>query len=280
MHDVKKNLLLASLLPFFLAGCINLNAVNEWSTSAVDAAEFNNIVTTYSDTPARLLRYSAEGTDPAAFNQLTELREKQAESLRETLKVVQEYMAALASLSADQPIGIAEDLGKASANLASLGVAEEATLGAVGRIVALLGEQAISGYRARAASRLIEQANVPLQVILSEDGDLSRIVSVDFASDLSNEKLQLQLYFDSLARSPSSPTARAALAEWRPVRVREVEVREKAIASYAKVLRNLADGHQALYDGRNALGDKALANRLFNLAKELRNEVRVLVSAQ
>ncbi|MEM9762494.1 MAG: hypothetical protein AAF968_08305, partial [Pseudomonadota bacterium] len=235
-----------------LMGCADLAAVNKWATTATDATRFNQVVATYTDTPKRLSRYAPDQSDE--FEAQAAKRNKQAETIRETMRAVEAYMSALAMLSGDAPVDLSEDIGTITTNLGELGIANATTLNAVGEIVSLLGNEAINVWRAERIGDLVEQGNAPLQDILGADGQLYDIVSRSLANDLDNERLLLQIYFATLERDRrTSPGARAALIEWREQRTTENARRTAVVEAYKKILIDLAEGHQSLYDSRNDL---------------------------
>jgi hypothetical protein len=242
----------------------------------MQAAQFNEIVTTYQDTPVRLAAYDQERADD--WNSQADVRKAQADALKLQLALVAEYMGALAALSADSATDFSKDIDGLTGSLKKTGQASEATIGAVGGLVKTLLNAAVQAWQRDMVGDLIEQANPPLQSLLA--GQLRSIVDQDFRSDLENEALFLDLYFeDLLKRSSASPTAIAALNEWFILRKAENVRRVAGLDAYLGVLDKIAEGHQKLFDSRNDLDAVQLVKDLYKLAKEIRDNVKQLVIA-
>ncbi len=279
------------------ASCTNLTAVQEWSKTSLEASQFNGIVATYVDTPVRLKRY-----DELHFKQYrkpTEEQKKmfslrqgvygtnaterkiQAEALKKILSVVSDYMGALAALSADGTVDYSRNITTMNTEIISLSAKLSVhkristnTLGAVGSIVQTL----FKPWQAKQVKKIIEQANAPLQTILA--GELRQIVANDFQDDLNTEGDMIDLYYDALLNDghPSS-AAQDAVTEWREVRREQNSARLHAVTAYLRVLDNISNGHQKLYDNRNKLEDKRLVQDLYTLVTDLRKQIAILTKS-
>ena len=288
----------ACLCLVMLSGsCTNLIAVQEWSKSSLEAAQFNGIIATYVDTPVRLKRY-----DELRFRQYRKPTEEQkrmfllrqgvyrnnaterkiqAEALKKILSVVSEYMGVLATLSADGTVDYNKNISTMNTEISSLSARlsvhkrlSTTTLGAVGSIVQTL----FKPWQATQVKKIIEQANAPLQTILA--GELRQIVTHDFQDDLNTESDMIDLYYDALLNDghPSS-AAQDAVTEWREVRREQNSARLHAVTAYLRVLDNISNGHQKLYDNRNKLDDKRLVQDLYTLGTDLRKQIAILTKS-
>ncbi len=255
--------------------CTNMTAVREWSKTSLQATQYNEIITTYSNTPQRLKRYDPSGP----WDSQIELREKQAEALRKILSVISDYMAALAILSADSTIDYNKDVDTLTSSIGSLdaGISSD-TLGAIGSLVKAVLGAAAKAYQAKQVANIVEQANAPLQNILK--GELRQIIAKDFQRDLEIEKTSLDRYYGShLDTGSPSSAAKAALVEWKELRLEQNAKRLKAIKAYLTVLDKVAEGHKELYDKRNDLDAEALVKELYSLVKEIRKQIKVLANS-
>ena len=269
-------LILVSLFIFsvLLSACSNLDAVKEWSSTSLDATLYNEIITTYADTPERLKEYDSN----PSYDEGIELRKNQAEALKKMLSVVSSYMAALSTLSADSTIKYDEDVNDLTTSIENLdtGISED-TIGAVGSIVNTLLASATKDYQARQVSKIVEKANQPLQIILN--GELRKIVDTDFRRDLNTEKSLLDRYYDSLIQAPTespSSAAKVAILKWKELRLAENKKREDAIDAYINVLDEISKGHQEIYNNRSKLNGTKLAKELYTLVVELRKQIQIL----
>ncbi len=267
---------LAVALIIVLSACTDLSAVREWSNTSMQAAQFNEIVTTYQDTPERLAAYDQQRA--ADWKAQADVRKAQADALKLQLALVAEYMGALAALSADSSVDFSKDIDGLTGSLKNTGQASDATIGAVGGLVKTLLNAAAQAWQRDKVGDLVERANPPLQSLLA--GQLRSIVDKDFRNDLKNEALFLDLYFDDLLkRSSASPTAVAALNEWFILRKAENLRRVAALDAYLGVLDKIAEGHQKLFDNRNDLDTVQLVKDLFKLAKGIRDNMKQLFVA-
>ena len=258
------------------AGCADLSSVRDWSGSSLQGVQFASVVETYADTPKRLAHYDADARD--FHEQQAELRAKQAEALELQLALISDYMAALNALAADDVTEYSRDVRTLTKALEDTGVVSGPTVGAAGKLATTLLEAATNAWRRYQVTRLIEQANDPLQTLLG--GELASIVGEDFRRDLAIERQFLDRYFEDLLRDPEGDaTGRAALNEWFILRKEENARRQAAIDAYLVILDKVAEGHQRLYDERNDLAAKALAKDLFKLAKDIRRQLRKVLRA-
>lgn len=259
------------------AACTDLRAVNEWSKTSLEAAQYSEIVTTYANTPLRLKRYN-----PPNYNAEDQFdrRTRQAKAMNDLLRVVSDYMAALQVLSADETIDYDDELGSLQKAVGKLDVGlSDAELGAVGSIAETLLNAGARAYRARAVSDVIEQANGPLQAILS--GQLRRIVDDDFREDLEIEKAFMRAYYknDLLRSGRGSKMAKAAVEEWFDFRRSQNSRRLAALDAYLRVIDKIAAGHQKIYESRKSLDAAKLAKALFADVKVLRKQIAILAGS-
>ncbi len=259
-----------------LAGCTDLSAVREWSSTSMQAAQFNEIVATYADTPKRLALYDKGGKED--WERQSQLREEQAKALELQLALVADYMGALAALSADSATDYSKDIKALTSSLEDTNQVSSETLSAVGKLATTVLNAATKLWQKRKVGELVEQANPALQEILGRE--LRTIVDRDFRRDLNQEEVLLGLHFKGLTRiGGGSMTANAALEEWFVLRKSENARRVAALDSYLEVLEKIAEGHQKLFDNRDKLDAVDLAKELYKLAKEIRENVKEIVKA-
>ena len=243
--------------------------------TSLEATQYNEVVTTYANTPERLKRYDPSGP----WDSQTTLRKNQAEALRQLLSVVSDYMAALATLSADSTIDYTKDVDSVTTSIGKLDAKiSKNTLGAVGSLVKDLLETAAKAYQAKQVAKIVGEANDPLQAILR--GELRGIVDQDFRRDLEAEKTTLDLYYNRLLlEGRPSAAAKAALREWREARQEQNAKQLEAVDAYLKILDKVAEGHQKLYDNRNKLNAKTLIKDLYSLVVDLRKQIKILAKS-
>jgi len=262
----------ASCIVMFAASCTNnLTAVREWSKTSLEATQYNELVDTYADTPARLKRYHNSGL----WDVQIAMRMKQAEALKQILSVVTDYMGALTTLSADGTVAYSKDVNTLTDRIRKLdtGISGN-TLGAVGS----LGNTLLKAYQSKQVANIVGEANDPLQAILK--GELREIINRDFRADLETEKVYIGSYYDHLLnKGHTSEAAKVALMEWKEMRLEQNARRMQAVAAYLKVLDKVSEGHQKLYENRKQLDKKTLIKDLFSLANELRQQIKILTQS-
>jgi hypothetical protein len=267
---------LSVLLVYVLSACTDLSAVREWSSTSLEATQFNEVVVTYADTPERVAFY--DKGQASFWETQAKTRAEQAKALELQLSLVGDYMEALRALSADGVTDYTQDVGQLTGSLKRTGFVSEPTVGAAGKLATTLLNAATGAWRKGEVGRLIGKANAPLQDILA--GELRSIVDKDFRGDLANEAGFLDSYFKRLLRiGGGSETANAALNEWYVLRKQENARRVAAVDAYLSVLDKISEGHQKLYDSRNDLDAVQLVTDLFKLAKEIRKDVLELMRA-
>ncbi|HEY8095940.1 MAG TPA: hypothetical protein VIE65_07550, partial [Methylobacter sp.] len=186
-----------------LIGCTNLSAVREWSSTSLEAAQYSQLISTYVDTPERLKRYRPS----PQLDESSVSRKKQAEVLKEVLAVVTDYMAALATLSADSTVDYSKQEAAFKKSITALNAQisqgnqkiSDQTLGAAGSIITTLLNTATKAYQAKQVALVIEQANSPLQALLAKDGFLYQAVDLDFRRDLAIEQAAIDIFYYNLS---------------------------------------------------------------------------------
>ena len=261
----------AASLALLLASCADLSAVREWSKTSLQATQYSAVVDAYADAPQRLKRYNPK--EGSASDIAT--RKQQAEALKQILAVVADYMAALATLSADSTVDYSKDVNSVTASISKLDpTIPQETLGAVGTLVNTVLGAATKAYQAKQVTHVVEQANAPLQTILH--GQLRRVIDEDFRRVLTNESISASSFYNNLVAKSDNAAANQAVKEWEEKRLQENTARVAALDAYLKVLDKVAEGHQKLYDNRGKLDAKALVSDLSSQVEVLRKQIQIL----
>jgi len=198
--------------------CADLKAVHEWSQTSLQAAQYNELITTYSSTPQRLLRYDPGQSE--LYNTQLDLRKRQAEALKQMLSVVSDYMAALATLSADSTIDYSKNVDTLTKSIGTLNAGiSQTTLNATGSLVKTMLGAVAEAYQAKQVANIVGQANDPLQTILK--GELRDIVDNDFRRDLKIEQTFIDIYYDNLRKSSEDIAAKDGVNEWKEFRMEQ-----------------------------------------------------------
>ena len=261
-------------LGLIASGCANLGAIREFASTSSDAAQYNQLVGTYVDTPTRLMRYEPESQRPVLARQATE-RQAQREQLLMRQRLIQVYMDALGQLADDGLTTYDKQLDALGNALQAAKFADQGEAAALAAVSKLVTTAATDRWRQGKLVTLIEQADAPLQVVV---GTLVVIVETGFTTDIANEREALNKYYTELQRTSRDPAGLAALGEWREIRDGQIRDRETAISSYVVVLKTIASGHHKLYESRHELSKVQVQAEIHQYTSRLKEAVNAIRS--
>ena len=260
-------LLSAWLLLAFTQGCsTNLKAIQDFANLSAESAEYTALVDEYIEFPNRQKRYQPPSRH-ASLETMAQERATQKTALLLRQSIVETYMNSLGHLAADELVDNTEELGNLSTALQSHAGTNPEETEAYKKIAEILTKVASDRWRQRQLRELIEQSNPPIQRIL---GALKQIVSDGFGGDLQTEEAAIQNYYSTLIMESTDPAGKAALAEWKELRTSQVQGRSQAVQTYRTILDNISDGHQQLFDRREALDSKQVLQQVAQSVKDLR----------
>jgi hypothetical protein len=261
-------------LALVASGCANLGAIREFASTSSDAAQYNQIVGTYVDTPTRLMRYEPESQRPVLVRQAAE-RQAQREQLLMRQRLIQAYMDALGQLADDGLTTYDKQLDALGNALQAAKFADQGEAAALTAVSKLVTTAATDHWRQGKLVTLIEQADAPFQVVV---GTLVVIVETGFTTDIANEREALNKYYTELQRTSRDPAGLAALGEWREIRDGQIRDRETAIRSYVVVLKTIATGHHKLYESRHELSKVQVQAEIHQYTSRLKEAVNAIRS--
>jgi hypothetical protein len=262
------------LLGLVASGCANLGAIREFASTSSDAAQYNQIVGTYVDTPTRLMRYEPESQRPVLVRQAAE-RQAQREQLLMRQRLIQAYMDALGQLADDGLTTYDKQLDALGNALQAAKFADQGEAAALTAVSKLVTTAATDHWRQGKLVTLIEQADAPFQIVV---GTLVVIVETGFTTDIANEREALNKYYTELQRTSRDPAGLAALGEWREIRDGQIRDRETAIRSYVVVLKTIASGHHKLYESRHELSKVQVQAEIHQYTSRLKEAVNAIRS--
>jgi hypothetical protein len=261
-------------LALVASGCANLGAIREFASTSSDAAQYNQIVGTYVETPTRLMRYEPESQRPVLVRQAAE-RQAQREQLLMRQRLIQAYMDALGQLADDGLTTYDKQLDALGNALQAAKFADQGEAAALTAVSKLVTTAATDRWRQGKLVTLIEQADAPFQVVV---GTLVVIVETGFTTDIANEREALNKYYTELQRTSRDPAGLAALGEWREIRDGQIRDRETAIRSYVVVLKTIASGHHKLYESRHELSKVQVQAEIHQYTSRLKEAVNAIRS--
>ncbi|MDH3505180.1 MAG: hypothetical protein OEZ41_04825 [Nitrospirota bacterium] len=251
----------------FTQGCTtNLKAIQDFANLSAESAQYTTLVDEYLEFPNRQKRYQPPSRY-ANLDAMAQDRATQKTSLLLRQSILETYMESLGRLAADEVVDNTEELGKLSSALEAQAATNPKEAEAYKKIAGMVTTVAVKRWRQRQLQDLIEQSNAPIQLIL---GSLQRIVSDGFGGDHQTEEAAIQNYYMTLTMESQDPAGKAALAEWKEFRMSQVHERSEAVQTYVKVLANISDGHQRLFDQRQNLSKKEVLQQVGDSVKDLR----------
>lgn len=261
-------------LALVASGCANLGAIRDFASTSSDAAQYNQLVGAYVDTPARMMRYEPESQRPVLTRQ-SEERKAQQEPLLLRQRLIQGYMDALGQLAADGLPTYDKQLDGLAGALQAAKFADQNEAAALSAVSKLLVTAVTDRWRQGKLVTLIEQTDGPFQVVV---GSLVVIVETGFTADVGNEREALNKYYTELQRSSRDPAGLAALAEWREMREGKIKDHETAIRNYVVVLKTIAAGHHKLYLSRHELTKAEVQAEIHEYTDRLKKAVNAIRS--
>jgi hypothetical protein len=131
---------------------------------------------------------------------------------------------------------------------------------AYSRIATTLSKAITDGYRRNKLSIYVSEANEPIKVLL--DSYASTLES-NLAMRLQTQEERLKsFYFDLSTDDDASLYEKKKVIEEYNNAIETLGQRKKLISSFARGLRSVAQGHEALYQQRNKLKNRQLRELL------------------
>lgn len=252
----------------FTQGCTtNLKAIQDFASLSAESAQYTTLVDDYLDFPQRQKRYQPPSRH-AHLDAMAQDRATQKTSLLLRQSIIETYMKSLGRLAADEVVDNTEELAQLSAALESQAPTTPKEAEAFKKIAGIVTTVAVKRWRQDQLQNLIEQANTPIQQVLES---LHHIVSDGFGGDFQTEEAAIQNYYMTLTMESQDPAGKAALAEWKDLRMSQVHERSEAVQIYGKVLDQISDGHQRLFDQRQNLTKKEVLQEVGKSVKDLRS---------
>ena len=287
-------LLLSSLsLALLLTACADLTEVAKFAASAKAASTgYSDIVNDFSGSEKRRLLYARDADKPKIQADI-DARDSETPDMLSAQKPLVDYIAALAAISTDTPAsasagssasGVKGASGPASAGAAkpsasvSAATPSSASMQKAGMtsaqatagmtLTSSIAKAVTAGYRSDKTGKAIHDCNQDLQDYLK---GLEQIVGTDYPLTLENETLQVnQYYSDKTAEyQDKEPLAVLLLQIQKKQDLDAIAKRKQAAAAYTKILTDIGDGHQKLYDA----GEKISASQLISIVEPFVSDI-------
>ena len=250
-----------------LGGCVELGEVREFAGVSKSASSLlPALVADIHATCERRAAYAPIGKQAETLETCKKLAASEPGILK-TQEVLLDYMAALKSLAGHQQVSYGKKLESLPDDLSESGL-DIKQVSAVTGLAKKLADAALNGYRRKELSNLIGSANDDLQVVT---GALGTIIVTDYKRELSQEREGAQEYFRSALKTYELSEPLAAIAVRRDLQSDEATIatKEQAADAYGKIMKDIAVGHQKLYDSRNKWTTESLLKDVAPIIEDL-----------
>jgi hypothetical protein len=264
------------LLLLIFTSCVNLKEVNSYSSKAATGIKkFEEIG--YSFTQRCFDRWQMEAIKDFDIKRETEWNctiYKTADSIIQLLyNAINGYFDGLVSLSDNNLTYYNFDALRKALPAGEFGSIKigEVEAKAYSKISGILLRAATDVYRQKKLTIYIEQANQPIQVLLSK---LQFILQKNLVDELSFKKEKLFIYYKemSLGTSLSAYEKGKATIDYYQ-QLSDINQKQKQIDAFARGLKSIGEGHQKLYDNRTKLTSKNIKQVLLQYSSDIQDVI-------
>jgi hypothetical protein len=288
--------------------CADLSAVAKFAATAKSASTgFSDIANDFAGSTLRRAEYVRDEEKPEVLKQADTYKELEPDMLA-AQKVLTDYIAALATISTDGASASKSDNGKSGSGKSDSGKGGDSDSGGgagkgggAGAATAtksglekagLSSDQAsagmtlaskvatalLAGYRSKKTGEVIHDCNPSLQDYLK---GLEEIVGTDYPKVLDNEKISVEGYYSRLKHDygDKEPLAVKLMKVNRQNDLDAIAKRQQAATAYMKILTDIGEGHQKLYDAGEHMGVKELAPLIEPYIEDIATQSKVVAKA-
>lgn len=273
--SLKKQALLCSVAAILISfqSCVNLKNVSDYSTKSLKGIQkFEEVGYTFHQACLdRCLFEQIRKTEivqtecPCAPN-------KAADSVTLLLyNTVKGYYDGLAKLSNNGTTEYKFDAMKKALTEGKFGDLEikKEHVNAYSKISSIILRAATDAYRRKKLTTYVEEANQPIQVLLSA---IELNVTANLKGMLDTKKQRLNsFYFDLTKDNSLSKYEKIKVIDEYNNMVLAISNKQRQIDAFGKTLRSISAGHQKLYDNRNKMTAKEVKEMLAGYASDIQN---------
>lgn len=256
VHKTRISVLFALGLIALCTSCTDLSAVAKFATSAKSASTgFSDIANDFAGSATRRSLYVSAEEKPAVQQQAATYKELQPEMLAAQKPLV-DYIAALAAISTDSTTSRDASIQATQGGLEKIGMSTKQASAGVG-LAAKVADAISAGYRSNKAGKVIHECNPLLQDYLK---GLEQIVGTDYPKVLNAEQTSAEGYYQDLLREfgKKEPLAAVLIRLQQQQDLVAIAKKQQAAEAYVKILTDIGEGHQKLYDAGEHMSKKQL----------------------
>lgn len=258
---------LGLLLVPFCTSCADLSAVAKFADSAKSAANgFTDIANDFAGSASRRSLYVNDEEKPVVLKQAADYKAEAAEMLA-AQKVLTDYIAALAAISTDSTTSRDSSISATQEGLEKIGMSSKQASAGVG-LASKVADALTAGYRSNKAGRVIHDCNPLLQDYLT---GLEQIVGTDYPLVLNSEKISAEGYYRELLHKygEKEPLAAVTIRLQMQQDLEGIAKKQAAAQAYKKILTDIGEGHQKLYDAGEHMSAKQLGTLVEPYVKDI-----------
>lgn len=275
MKRISGRLSIVAACTIMVSGCINLKEVNSYSTAALTG------VKKYGELSYSFTVHCLDKCETDAIRR-TEIKRnldcdcsmyQTADSATMQLYTgLKRYFSGLAELSDNELTSYRYDALETALKEGEFGKVkiEKMHVDAYGSLSRLLIRAATDSYRKKKIRKYIGEANQPVQVLTEK---LIFILQENLRGELNFRKERTYSHYQELNRSSTTEAERskATVDYYRELAGIKQKIAETG--AYVAVLKQIAAGHQQLYDNRNKLTAKKVKKLLKSYAADVQDVV-------
>jgi hypothetical protein len=247
---------LGLILASVCISCADLSAVAKFASSAESASTgFSDIADDFAGSSTRRSLYVSEEEKPIVLKQAQTYKALEQDMLA-AQKVLVDYIAALAAISTDSTSSRDASIQATQGGLVKIGMSASQATAGVGLATKVV-DALTAGYRSNKAGKVIHDCNPLLQDYLK---GLEQITGTDYSLVLKNEQISAEGYYQGLLHTygENEPLAAVMIRLQMQQDLDGIAKRQQAAAAYVKILTDIGEGHQKLYDGGEHMNKKQL----------------------
>lgn len=241
----------------FATSCVDLSEVSKFASQSTEArSSLAALVNDFKGTCERMNSFAPAG---GALQPCSKYDSISSGTLA-AQDVLLKYVGALGTLSSDKTITFEKDLSALPGQVKGAGM-DDAQVSAVTTLASKLADAAISGYRRKEISRLVEDTNQNVQAVTTA---LIKIVGTDYEQLLSNEDAAMDSYYNTALKEEGEHHLLDSVLVKNLFHQQRTELirRKSAADAYVTIMKHIAAGHQKLYDQRSRFNVKELVETL------------------
>jgi hypothetical protein len=247
-----------------VSACADLTAVSDFAKLSSNVTASTSAISSYPEAAAELARMA-----PPASKQRTQTEADRAAAETKVaqlgLKTLSLYFATLAALADDKTVDVKSSASSIAGSLKTLGAIKPSIVDPATALITILLTAPLDAWRRSAVANLIDRANIPVQTLSRDLANFARIVALKYHED----RLQANIYYESLAKRSSDPAVRAMLKEWDQLHVTHYQQLEDQATAAQEALQAIEQAHADLQARKSKLSSSEVKALLAKYADDI-----------